>query len=36
MDLKKYQDLLKNAIMLFWETRNSQKSTQSEKEIKDT
>ncbi len=36
MDLKKYQTLLKEAIKLFWETRNSQKDAQSEKEIKDT
>lgn len=36
MDLKKYESLLKDAIKLFWETRNSQKSAQSEKEIKDT
>ncbi|MFD2938969.1 PaeR7I family type II restriction endonuclease [Flavobacterium notoginsengisoli] len=36
MNLKKYQTLLENAIKLFWETRNSQKDAQSEKEIKDT
>lgn len=36
MDIEKYQDLLKSAIKLFWETRNSQKDAQSEKEIKDT
>ena len=36
MDLKKYEPLLKEAIRLFWETRNSQKNAQSEKEIKDT
>lgn len=36
MDLKKYEPLLKDAIKLFWETRNSQKDAQSEKEIKDT
>jgi hypothetical protein len=36
MDLKKYEPLIKDAIKLFWETRNSQKDAQSEKEIKDT
>lgn len=36
MDTEKYQDLLKSAIKLFWETRNSQKDAQSEREIKDT
>jgi hypothetical protein len=36
MDLKKYETLLKEAVMLSWETRNSQKDAQSEKEIKDT
>lgn len=36
MDLEKYEPLLRDAIRLFWETRNSQKNAQSEKEIKDT
>lgn len=36
MDLKKYEPLLKDAIRLFWEIRNSQNNAQSKKEIKDT
>jgi hypothetical protein len=36
MDIKKYQELLKKAVKVFWETRDSQQGTQTEKEIKDT
>lgn len=35
INLIKYKDLLKAAIRLFWDTRNSQKDAQGEKEIKD-
>jgi len=36
MNIDKYKELLKSAIKLFWETRDSQKNAQSEKEIKDS
>lgn len=36
MDIEKYKELLKSAIKLFGETRNSQKEAQTGKEIKDT
>ena len=36
MNIEKYQELLKDAVKVFWETRNSQKDAQSEKQIKDT
>lgn len=36
MDISKYQALLKDAIKVFWTTRNSQRDAQTEKDIKDT
>lgn len=35
MDINKYKALLAKAIKIFWETRDSQKNAESEKEIKD-
>ena len=36
MDLEKYKELLADAVKVFWETRNSQRRAQDEKEIKDS